>query len=302
MNTKTAIKIATNCLARLRGQVLDLLTISQPVSLGVAVNLIKVVSKLSPALGNMIEFNLVDFLNQQEEFHGLGRWKRQDPGFPDVVFEGKITPAPGFEVKAWYPFATEITARFKDSQKHFLQDQTYVVFLAWLPEHLIHGKPAVQDLCIVSAASIAKARDDHYHNPPSYVVVEPRDTSERTRNLQQTNTNGYKWQGTPEEFKQAERLVKSWGPNGRAYSISPECQRHVQELISRYPSYRLDTNFAKSDRVVHPGIEEFKARVLASNVHGMTVQQWSRLLASDDDAQIEAALRNHISIPWDRKP
>ena len=41
------------------------------------------------------------------------------PGFPDTIFIGpNVTPSPGFEIKAWFPLATEITARFKDSQKN----------------------------------------------------------------------------------------------------------------------------------------------------------------------------------------
>jgi hypothetical protein len=299
MDTQTAIKVASKHLAGLRGHVLDLLTISAPVTPAAAVNLAKVVSKLSPMLGNLIEFNTVEFLNQQKEFSSLGKWKRQDPGFPDAIFEGSINPTPGFEIKAWFPLATEITARFKDSQKHFLQDQTYVVLLAWLPEHLIYGKPAVRDLCIVSGASVAAARDEHYHNPPDYLVVEPNDTSARTSNLQQTNTNGYKFQGTKEQFAVAERLVKSWGPAGVRYSHSGQCQARVQELMSKFP-YRLDTNFAKTDRIVHAEIEAFKKRVLASTVHGMTVQEWARLLASDDEAKVEKALREHVKIEWEK--
>lgn len=299
MDTQTAIKVASKHLAGLRGHVLDLLTISAPVTPAAAVNLAKVVSKLSPILGNLIEFNTVEFLNQQKEFAALGKWKRQDPGFPDAIFEGKITPAPGFEIKAWFPLATEITARFKDSQKHFTKDQTYVVLLAWLPEHLIYGKPAVCDLCIVSGASVAKARDEHYHNPPDYLVVEPNDTSSRTSNLQQTNTNGYKFQGTKEQFAVAERLVKSWGAAGVKYSPSAEYQLRVQELMSKFP-YRLDTNFAKTDRIVHTEIEAFKKRVLGSTVHGMTVQEWARLLGSGDESKIAKALRERVKIEWEK--
>ena len=138
-----------------------------------------------------------------------------------------------------------------------------------------------------------------YHNPPDYLVVEPNDTSARTSNLQQTNTNGYKFQGTKEQFAAAERLVKSWGPAGVRYSHSKQCQLRVQELMSRFP-YRLDTNFAITDRIVHPEIEAFKKRVLASTVHGMTVQEWARLLASDDESKIEKALREHVKIEWEK--
>lgn len=299
LDTQSAIKIASKHLGGLRGHVLDLLAVSPPVSPAAAVNLAKVISKLSPMLGNLIEFNTVEFLNRQNEFSSLGKWKRQDPGFPDAIFEGAIAPAPGFEIKAWFPLATEITARFKDSQKHFLHDQTYVVLLAWLPEHLIYGKPAVRDLCIVSGASIAAARDRHYHNPPDYLVVEPNDTSARTSNLQQTNTNGYKFQGTRQQLEAAEKLVASWGAAFKTYSHEPNYQLRVQELMSKFP-YRLDTNFAKIDRIVHPEIEAFKKRVLSSEVHGMSVREWAQILCSDDEAKIEKVLRKHIKIAWDK--
>src|SRR6266571_65121 len=109
------LESASKHLQGLSGHVFDLLTISKPISPDAAVNLSKVVSKLSPLLGNLIEFNTVEFLNDQPEYEGLGRWQRQDPGFPDTVFLGPgVTPTPGFEIKAWFPLATEITARFKD--------------------------------------------------------------------------------------------------------------------------------------------------------------------------------------------
>ena len=71
MNTKEAITLASGHLARLNGHVLDVLTVSPPVSPAAAVNLAKVISKLSAMLGNLIEFNVVEFLNLQKEFSGL---------------------------------------------------------------------------------------------------------------------------------------------------------------------------------------------------------------------------------------
>ena len=142
---------------------------------------------------------------------------RQDPGFPDTIFQGSINPVPGFEIKAWFPLATEITARFKDSQNHFVKDNTHVAMLAWLPEKLIYGKPEILAVCVMSGKTVAAARDNHYHNPPDYIVLEPEDTTARTKNLQQTNTNGYKFQGTAKEFRRAEKFVASWGKNGRKY-------------------------------------------------------------------------------------
>ena len=75
--------------------------------------------------------------------------------------------------------------------------------LAWLPEYILYGKPKVIDILTTSGASVAAARDTHYHNPPNYVVLEPEDTTGRTSNLQQTNTNGYKFQEEKGDIKAA---------------------------------------------------------------------------------------------------
>lgn len=292
MDTKQAIQIASEHLKSLQGHIFDLLTLSKPSSIDAAINLTKVISKLSPLLGNLIEFNTVEFLNQTGEFAGLGRWLRQDPGFPDAIFQGNISPAPGFEIKAWFPLATEITARFKDSQNHFPNDETYVVMLAWLPDQLLFGKPNIIDVGIFSGLSVAQSRDSHYHNPPDYLVLEPEDTSARTCNLQQTNTNGYKWQGTNDgEKERASRIVESWGQGAHEYKPTREYQALLRELIAQFP-YRLDTNFAKMDRIVHPEIEEFKSRVLATSVNGKTINEWSRLFYRSSTDTLASELSN----------
>src|ERR1017187_2752672 len=201
MDTQNALSIAGKHLHALKGHAFDVLTVTKPISPSAAVNLAKIISKLSPLLGNLIEFTSVEILNDKSDFKAHGTWRRQDPAFPDANFKGSIDPVPGFEIKAWFPLATEITARFKDSQNHFREEQTNVCMLAWLPDQLIFGKPKIIDVCIVSGHSVAAARDNHYHNPPDYLVLEPEDTTARTRNLQQTNTNGYKWQGTDKQFE-----------------------------------------------------------------------------------------------------
>lgn len=294
--TAEVIAAASGHLGQLAGHLFDLLTVSRPISPDAAVNLAKVISKLSPLLGNLIEFNTVEFLNDKEEYRGIGEWKRQDPGFPDTIFEGTITPSAGFEIKAWFPLATEITARFKDSQNHFADDRTYVCLLAWLPNQLIYGTPEIVEVCVVSGASVARARDEHYHNPPDYLVLEPEDTTARTRNLQQTNTNGYKWQSSdPAALAAAAEIVASWGADGRAYKPTPEYQAKLRQLTSRF-HYRLDTNFAKIDRIIHPEIEAFKSRVLNMRRNGMTINQWRRLLGSGSDDLVRQALATHLGI------
>jgi len=295
MNTKEVITLGSEFLSSLSGHVFDLLTVTKPVSPNAALNLARIIHKLSPLVGNLIEFNVVEFLNAKREFEGWGRWVRQDPGFPDTIFEGRVRPTPGFEIKAWFPLATEITGRFRDSQNHFVDDRTYVCLVAWLPDKLIYGKPYILDVVVVPGLSVAKARDDHYHNPPDYIVLEPEDTTSRTPNLQQTNTAGYKFQSGPENFREAQKIVASWGPTGKEYRPTREYQMKLRELTSRY-TYRLDTNYAKMDRIVHDGIEAFKARVCGTAVNGMTVRDWTHLFASDDEVRIRSALKDNLAI------
>ncbi len=264
----------------MKGRTLDILDIKKPHSVEYAKHLTKIISKISPLLGNMIEFSVVEKLNKTK-WDGLGQWIRQDPGFPDALFLGLVEPTPGIEIKTWFPLATEITARFKDSILHFKKDQTNVALMVWLPEFLIYGKPRIIDVWVGSAKSLARARDKHYHKPPDYLVLEPEDTSARTVNLQQTNTNGYKFQGTLAQLKKAETEVKRWGENGAEFQPTVKYQRKVKDLLGRYP-YRLDTNFAKIDRIKHNDLERFKTRVLHTKINGETVGKWARVMTSED--------------------
>lgn len=295
MNTQKVIEIASKHLKELPGHLFDVLSLSKPIDIEAAVNLTKIISKLSPLVGNLIEFNTVEFLNRFKEYAEYGRWERQDPGFPDTIFRGSVHPTPGFEIKAWFPLSTEITARFKDSQNHFLENQTYVTMLAWLPEKVIFGKAKIIDIVIVPGASVAKARDDHYHNPPDYLIFEPEDTSSRTRNLQQTNTNGYKFQGSAQQFAEAVALVESWGEGGRIYKPTPEYQRQIRGLLEKY-QYRLDTNYAKMDRIVHREIEDFKTRVLTTVYQGITIGEWNRILYRGSIQEITETLEKQLDI------
>lgn len=298
MNTQEVISIAREYLQGLKGRDLAVLDVIKPVSPEAAGNLAKIVSKLSPMVGNLIEFNTCEYLNDQEGFSEFGKWIRQDPGFPDTIFSGSVTPTPGFEIKAWFPLATEITGRFKDSQNHFGDDQTYVAMLAWLPEFLIFGKPKIIDIVVVSGASVAKARDDHYHNAPDYLVLEPGDTAARTSNLRQTNTSGYKFQGTAAQFKEAQAVVAKWGADGTKYMASAAYQKMLLELTNNFP-YRLDTNFAKMDRVVHKEIEEFKKRVYNTKFHGRTIGAWNKFLRKNKTASDIEAIRRELEARFD---
>lgn len=280
-------------LIALDSHLIDVLDIKRPPSLAYAKNLAKVISKLSPLLGNMIEFSTVDLLNEHN-WNDMGHWVRQDPGFPDALFQSNfIVPNPGIEIKAWFPFATEITARFKDSVTIFKDNNIDMALIAWLPEHVIWGKPQIIDVLVVSGKSVANARDTHYHRPPDYLVFEPEDTSARTANLQQTNTNGYKLQQdkcSSAQLNRVAELVESWGAGGTMYSPTPEYQSKLRELQGA-AVYRLDTNYAKIDRIEHAEIEAFKNRVLGRVFNGKTIKEWSTILSSKDDTVLERALQ-----------
>lgn len=285
MNCKDVLTKAGNHLKTLKGNTMDVVEVKKPPTIEYTDHLAKVVSKLSPLVGNMIEFNVCIELNKLD-WSNVGEWKRQDPGFPDTIFEGKIKPTPGIEIKTWFPLATEITARFKDSINHFKKNQTNVALVAWMPEYIIYGKPKIIDVFVDTASSIAKARDKHYHRPPDYLVFEPEDTKLRTVNLQQTNTNGYKFQGNPNDFEKAEKLVKSWGIKGRNYSSSPAYQKQLKRLLGKF-TYRLDTNYAKIDRIQHKKLEKFKLDVLGTKMHGHTLKEWSKMIADKENDTLE---------------
>ncbi len=63
MNTQEVLDIATNAVLRLKGHTLDVLTVKKPQDMQSAIGLSKVVSKLSPIVGNTLETVLVQYLN-----------------------------------------------------------------------------------------------------------------------------------------------------------------------------------------------------------------------------------------------
>jgi hypothetical protein len=282
---KKVLAEASAFMTSFRNKPVEVLTVDKPPDLDYAIHLAKVISKLSPMLGNTIEYRLCAELNKKGGWPAGGHWMRQDPGFPDTIFAGPVDPTPGIEIKTWYPMATEITARFKDSISHFEDDQTNVAMVAWIPEGVIYGRPMLIDVWVDSAKSVAIARDLHYHRPPDYLVFEPEDTSARTRNLQQTNTNGYKFQGTTAQLQEALKVVATWGDEAKKYSFLPEYQGKLKTLIGQFP-YRLDTNFAKMDRIGHKTLEAFKIKVEGTKIKGYTIKEWKKILkfAADEEA------------------
>jgi hypothetical protein len=251
------------------------------------------ISKLSPIIGNLVERRITHLLTERDAEHGM-RWQRQDPNFPDALLvdaEGKSTDS-GFEVKAWYVLSTELTGRFRESANLLAGKDIRVVVVAWTMSHVIFGRPQIVDVLVVDALSVASVRDAHYHKPPDYLCEEPQDTTARTVNLRQTSVNGYKLQAESQRGA-LQRMVDASGSVGKA-SHRPESQALVKKLMAS-AQYRLDTNFAKIDRIDHPNIESFKSAVLGSSHRGRSNRDWQKLLgdlANDDKKleQVQAAL------------
>lgn len=254
----------------------------------------RVVSKLSPLVGNLLEAEVINLLSSPKAGVPSGlEWRRQDPDFPDAgLFRaGSSRLEAGFEVKAWYVPSTEITGRFRESLNLLGDKDIRVVIVAWMMSDVIFGSPEVLGVLSVPAQQLASARDRHYHNPPSYLIVEPGDTAHRTRNLQQSTVSGYKWQsGSPADLRSAQARID-------AYARSPESphgmaeQGLARELQASY-EYRLDTNFAKIDRIDDPDVEAFKAAMLARQERGRTLKSWTRVikhLQSENEAERSAA-------------
>lgn len=289
---ETILHTATEKLDLLKDKSFNVLSLSRPESIDSAINLAKTLSKLSPMMGNMIEFNICEYLNSVDDFSNKGKWKRQDPTFPDTIFEMvEGDDFPGIEIKSWLPLSTEITARFKNSQNQLLDNPINVALVAWVPEHIIFGNPKIIDITVVSSQSVASTRDNHYSNPPDYLIIEPIDTSDRSSNLQQTNACGYKFQGTEEQLQQAIKDVQKWLKKNALGNLtlspaSSEYQEMASFLMSKYP-YRLDTNFAKIDRINHNEIEAFKERVMNTTIYGKPLSHWSKLLSRGEAIEIQ---------------
>lgn len=294
-----ALTRAQESLQSLAGEDVDAISV-RSVRTDEAPFLAKIVSKLSPMVGNLMEQRIVDLLDMDAP-PGYS-WQRQDPGFPDAVLVDEQLEAltnTGYEIKAWYVLSTEITGRFKESQHLLVDKNINVAVVAWCMSHLVFGKPKILGVLTVSGQELAASRDSHYHNPPEYLTIEPQDTTSRTVNLQQSNVNGYKLQeadSDPFLLAEARRLFA--GKGLMHDSQSPEGQKAAHELMSKLV-YRLDTNFAKIDRVGNHDVEEFKQEVLNSTYLGKTFNEWKSVFKNLSNSANNAARKRAEAVILD---
>jgi hypothetical protein len=281
---ETEFRRAEAALGGLATRPVDLLTVK---SLGPdidAVLIAKNISKLSPFVSTQVENAVIQTLTEVPAEGGLD-WARQDPGFPDagLLYHG-VQSGHGIEAKAWYVCGTEITARFRASQVVLIGKRVYVVLVAWIMSDIVFGTPVILGYELFDAADVARVRDEHYHKPVDYLVIEPEDTAHRTTNLQQANVMGFKLQTTnATDIGRMRVLVERWEQPYTDWS------RSICQVLRQNLAYREETNFAKLDRIDHGGIEDFKSRILNMGYRGRSVAAWIQVLrsltSSDGDVQ-----------------
>lgn len=286
------LRRAQDALVGLARRPVDLLTLKSLAPEIDAVLIAKNISKISPFVSTQLENQVVQTLTEVPGGAGL-TWARQDPGFPDagLAYEG-VQTGHGIEAKAWYVCGTEITARFRASQVLLIGKRVHIVLVAWILSDIIFGTPTILDYQLFDAADVARVRDEHYHQPITYLVAEPGDTVERTRNLQQANVTGFRLQTTDEKALTAGRILlgdRAWEP---PYT---EQSRVITEHLLNTLTYREETNFGKLDRIKHPQIEAFKAKVLGREYRGRTVASWTQVLR-DLTSEDEVAQRRALAV------
>ncbi|WP_276279294.1 hypothetical protein [Halorussus caseinilyticus] len=294
MDPHDYLDAAAESLKEVKGETYDVLDVGKPETTDEAVELSQVINKITPIVANTIEFRIAEYLNENMDLPDGARWERQDPEFPDVVLKGIDGGEPGIEIKAWYPLSTEMTGRFRETQRHLQDGLTKIAILAWLPEWVIYGEPQIVDVFVDDALEVAQSRDDKYHDPPQYLVMEPQDTSNRTRNLQQSNVRGHRFQEDDEErIEEAEQLTEDLALKTDEYDSSFEYHRKLGRLYSEF-EYRQESNFAKLARLKHTPLDDFDDKVMNSLFAGRTIVDWRSAIRQEDENATQDLLDGNL--------
>ena len=101
-------------------------------------------------------------------------------------------------------------------------------------------------------------------------------------------------------MQQAVKDIQKWvkknnTTNSTLIPASSQYQEMASFLMSKYP-YRLDTNFAKIDRINHNDIESFKERVLNTIIYGKPLSYWSKLLSRGDVIAIQQEMKDLLEL------
>jgi len=108
--------------------------------------------------------------------------------------------------------------------------------------------------------------------------------------LQQRNCNGYKFQGTEKQLAEATEEVKNWDERLLAYRPDRDYQDFLRKKLLQRFTYRLDTNFAKIDRIQHDSLENFKSTMLQLEIYGKRILEWQNIFSCQNRDAIQDLL------------
>jgi len=91
-------------------------------------------------------------------------------------------------------------------------------------------------------------------------------------------------------------LVAGWGATFKEYGYDPAFPQRVQSLIRQF-KYPLDTNFARIDRIGHPGLKAPKTQSMGTTYAGHTIQEWAdKRVAAEKDELTSEGLRDLMQL------
>lgn len=290
------------------GRAIDILTVNK-CDEDAVIEFLKNMSKLSSLISVQIETRALKHIrstygDRLPENVGwvinerIGGEKYPDLAFADFDYEPSSDWVwPGVEIKAWCPFATEMSGRMMKGQSIMQTYPDQLLLVAWLPEHLLYGQPKIIGTWIGDGLEMAKSRDNHWHDPPNSLILEPDFSPEREAHKQHTNVDRYLWDDAASKKDDAREMAKELDLLDSSYSYDDDYQRRVRELYSAF-DYKKGTNFRKLTRLHHDPLDTFPERIRKNtHIEGKSLHEWNKLLQQGDAEPFKKLLREPQTTP-----
>ena len=219
--------------------------------------------------------------------------------YPDLAFADlDYSPAsnwvwPGVEIKAWCPFATEMSGRMMKGQSIMQDYPDQLLLVAWLPTNLLYGDPQVIGTWVGDGLEMAKSRDNHWHDPPASLILEPDFSPTREAHKQHTNVDRYLWNDDESKLEEAKEMAEEKGLIDGPYSHDREYQRKVRELHNSFIYKKGANNFRKLNRLHHEPLNRFPDRIRKNTtIEGKQLDEWNRHLVKGETKPFESLLNS----------
>jgi len=248
----------------------------------------KALKRINATYGDSLPDNVGWVVNER-----IGGEKYPDLAFGDFEFDpGSDWVWPGVEIKAWCPFATAMSGRMMKGQSIMQKYPDQLLLVAWLPEHLLYGKPQVIGTWVGDGLEMAKSRDEYWHDPPRSLILEPDFSPDREAHKQHTNVDRYLWDDSDDKLDEAREMARDLDLLGTTYSYEGDYQRRVRQLYSSF-TYKKGTNFRKLNRLHHDPLDTFPERIRQNTtIEGKTLAEWNTHLKNDDANAFKTVLNS----------